>query len=80
MTKEIEKGTNVYSVNIETNLSVVKLLHAKWLISFYDQMQNNREEIITKALKFEANFVRTRILKGKSYYPNTDAFLNFTQT
>ena len=29
VTKEIEKGTNVYSVNIETKLSVVKPLHAR---------------------------------------------------
>ena len=36
-----EKGTNVYSVNIETKLSVVKplALHARWLISFYDHMK-----------------------------------------
>ena len=47
MTNEIEKGTNVYSVNIETKLSVVKPLHARWLVSFYDHMQNNREMIIT---------------------------------
>ena len=33
-------------MNIETKLSVVKPLHAKWLISFYDHMQNNREMII----------------------------------
>ena len=46
VTKEIEKGTNVYSVNIETKLSVVKSLHTRWLISFYDHMQNNREMII----------------------------------
>ena len=46
VTKEIEKGTNVYSVNIETKLSVVKPLQARWLIRFYDHMQNNREMII----------------------------------
>ena len=52
VTKEIEKGTNVYSVNIETKLSVVKPLHARWLISFYDHIQNNREMII-KAFQME---------------------------
>ena len=46
MTKEIEKGTNVYSVNIETELSVVKPLHARWLVSFYDHIQNNHGMII----------------------------------
>ena len=34
VTKEIEKGTDVYYVTIETKLSVVKPLHARWLISF----------------------------------------------
>ena len=28
----------------------------------------------------KANFVRTRIVKGKSYNPNIDMFLNFPQT
>ena len=46
VTKEIEKGTNVYSVNNETKLSVVKPLRARWLISFYDHIQNNRQMII----------------------------------
>ena len=44
--KEIEKGVNVLSVKIETKLSIVKPLHARWLISFYDHMQNNRQMII----------------------------------
>ena len=46
VTKEIEKGTNIYLVNIETKLSVVKPLQARWLTSFYDHMQNNHEMII----------------------------------
>ena len=46
VTKEIEKGVNVFSVNIETKLYIVKPLHARWLISFYDHMQNNRQMII----------------------------------
>ena len=46
VTKQIEKGTNIYSVNIETKLSVIKPLHARWLISCYDHMLNSREMII----------------------------------
>ena len=46
VTKEIEKGTNVYSLNIETKLSVFKPLHSRWLISIYDHMQNSREMIM----------------------------------
>ena len=46
VTKEVEKGTDVYYVTTETKLSVIKPLHASWLISFYDQMQNNHEMII----------------------------------
>ena len=46
VTKEIEKGINVFSVNIEMKLSIVKPLHARWLISLYDHMQNNRQVII----------------------------------
>ena len=46
VTKGTEKGRNVYIVNIETKLSVVKPLHARWLISFYAHVQNDREMII----------------------------------
>ena len=45
-TKEIEKGMNGFSGNIETKLSIFKPLHARWLISFYDHIQNNRQMII----------------------------------
>ena len=45
--EQIGKETNVYSVNNETKLSVVKPLHARWLLSFYDHMQKNRD-MITK--------------------------------
>ena len=34
------------TVNIETNLSVVKPLHARWLISFKNHIQNSREMIM----------------------------------
>ena len=40
VTKLLNEGSDVYAINITLNLSVMKPTHARWLISFYDHMQN----------------------------------------
>ncbi len=50
VTQEVNTGKDVYSISIETKLSIVKPLHAKWLISLYDHMKNN-PEMVTKSFK-----------------------------
>ena len=40
ITKRLNEGSDVYAIDIDLNLSVMKPIHARWLISFYDHMQN----------------------------------------
>lgn len=48
--QQIQNGVTPEKVKIDLKLSVLKPLHAKWVISFYDFMQNN-QEIIVKGWK-----------------------------
>ena len=68
------KGTNVYSGNIETKLSVVKPLLVRSLRSFNDHMQNNLVMII-KAFQMVGITPITEIES-----PDKDPFKNIQQT
>ena len=50
ITKQFEDGTDVYSVNVNLNLSMMKQLHAQWVIGLYDDMQN-RPNFIRKGFE-----------------------------
>ena len=41
ITKRLNAGSDVYAIDINLDFSVIKPIHARWLISFYDQMQNH---------------------------------------
>ena len=40
ITKWLNEGSEVYGIDINFNVSVMKPIHARWLRSFYDHMQN----------------------------------------
>lgn len=40
ITKQVDKGEDVYAVDVDTKLSMLKLVHAQWLISSYDHLHN----------------------------------------
>ena len=40
--KQLESGKQPENVQIDTNLSILRSLHAKWVTSFYDSIQNNK--------------------------------------
>ena len=42
-TKGLESGADVHTIDVNTNLSVMKPIHANWIISFYDHMRNQEE-------------------------------------
>ena len=46
--RQLESGKQPENVKIDTRLSVIKHLHVKWIISFYDYMQNNRQVVVGK--------------------------------
>jgi len=50
VTKQLSNGVNIYDVKIETGLTVMKPIHAKWIIGLYDHLRNSTE-LIRKGFK-----------------------------
>ena len=46
VTQQIAKGIVVYDVKVDTNLTVMKPVHAKWLVGLYDHLRNSRDLIL----------------------------------
>ena len=43
---QIEKGIQPDKVSVDLRISVLKPLHTKWLVQFYDYMQSNKDIIL----------------------------------
>ena len=46
ITNQLEGGSSVYDVQVPWKLSVIKPIHAKWLLSLYDHLANSSDTII----------------------------------
>ena len=46
VTNQIDRGSSVYDVNVPLKLSIIKLIHAKWLIGLHDHLNNSSDTII----------------------------------
>ena len=46
ITKQFEDGSSVYDVKVPLKLSVIILIHAKWLLRLYDHLGNSSDTII----------------------------------
>jgi len=46
ISKQIDSGRDVYEVNVPLKMSIIKPIHAKWLLGLYDYLRNNKEMII----------------------------------
>ena len=46
ITSQFEGGSSVYDIQITLKLSVIKPIHAKWLLGLYDQLRNSSDTII----------------------------------
>ena len=45
VTKQLDKGANVYQIDVKMWLSILKLIDARWLISLYDYLRTQQEMI-----------------------------------
>ena len=43
--KQVDKGIDVYSIDVNTKLSVMKPIYARWLVGLYDHLRNKPEVI-----------------------------------
>jgi len=46
ITNQIDSGSSVYDVNEPLKLSIIKPIHAKWLLDLYDHLVNSFASII----------------------------------
>ena len=44
--KQIKEGKKAHEINVDTRISIMKPLYAKWVVSFYDYMKNNSDIIL----------------------------------
>ena len=71
VTMPLNEGSDVCAINITLNLSVMKPIHARWLISFYDHMQNQVDLI-------KQSFYMAGIYDAIAMpLPAEDPFINF---
>ena len=40
ITNKLEKGEDVYEIEVKTTLTVMKPMHARWIIGFYEYLRN----------------------------------------
>ena len=41
--KAFDKGQNIHEVKVDTTLTIMKPIHAQWIISLYDSLRNDVE-------------------------------------
>lgn len=40
ISKQVDKGVDIHSIDVSTKLSVMKPIHARWLVGLYDYLLN----------------------------------------
>ena len=46
ITNQLEDGSSVYDVQVPLKLSVIKPIHAKWLLGLHDHLRNSSDTIV----------------------------------
>ena len=49
--KQMKEGKKAHEINADTTISIMKPLHAKWVVSFYDYMKNHSEIVLAELRK-----------------------------
>lgn len=73
--EQLESGKQLEEIEVDFRLSVIKPLHATWLIAMYNYFTTNKGmEVITKGWKKSGI---TGLLDGTTVLPDEDPFLRF---
>ena len=65
------------NINISSKITVLKPLHAKWLVKFYNDITSgNKREIVTRG--FERAGITHALKLGSSNLPELDPFAEFS--
>ena len=46
--KQMKEGKKAHEINVDTRISIMKPLHAKWVFSFYDYMKNHSDIVLAR--------------------------------
>ena len=46
VSKQLNSGAGIYAVDVKLQLSVLKPIHARWLISLHDHLRNQTQLIV----------------------------------
>ena len=72
----LENGDKLENINIPFKITVLKPLHAKWLVEFYNHITSGeKREIITRG--FERAGITHALELGSSNLPELDPFVEF---
>ena len=73
--EQLESGKELEDIDVDFRLSVIKPLHATWLIAMYNYFTTNKGvEVITKGWKKSGI---AGLLDGTTVLPDEDPFLSF---
>ena len=50
ITKRLEQGESIHDIEVKTTLTIMKPIHAKWIIGLYDHLRN-QSQLIKKGFK-----------------------------
>ena len=66
--KQLDKGSNVYQIDISSKLSILKLIYGRWFLDLNDHLRKNNEIIING---FESAWITEAFTQE---FPDEDLF------
>ena len=75
ITKQLDEGASLEEVNVKLRLSVLKPLHAGWLIDFYNQMTSEEGKKVIHS-GWRAAGIRDALRLGLNQLPSLDPFID----
>ena len=74
-THAIDGGRELDSIDIELKLSIIKRLHAKWMMEVYNEMTSAEgKEVCLKMMGWEVSGIKGAVEFGVTKLPNLDPF------
>ena len=46
--KQMKEGKKAHEINVDTRISIMKPLHAKWVVLFYDYTKNHSDIVLAE--------------------------------
>ena len=73
ISKQLDEGVKIDSVDVELQLTILKPLHAQWVVDFYNEMTSSKGKNITES-GWRAAGITGAICLGSKNLPPIDPF------